>query len=164
MGNVKSVSGLPMQTELSWCSLGPVCLHTSPNHQKLNVGSQPRAQLRVQAQSLPPRDLSGLLVQSYNRKHLHSNPVGSFSFFHRFPADVILRAYKRELILKQWNILITFRDTWRSGCFSLKFWSKRGMFSIIPDFKFLYLFLSFKTFLIPKENLKSGELSLEYSA
>lgn len=101
VGNVKSVSGLPMQTELSWCSLGPVCLHTSPNHQKLNVGSQPRAQLRVQAQSLPPRDLSGLLVQSYNRKHLHSNPVGSFSFFHRFPADVILRAYKRELILKQ---------------------------------------------------------------
>lgn len=35
-----------------------------PKPSETQPGSEPRAQLRVEAQSPPPRDLSGLLVQS----------------------------------------------------------------------------------------------------
>lgn len=61
-------------------------------------GSQPRAQLMVQAQTPPPRDLSGLLTQSETFANLSSMVIHLF-FPQRIREDVVLKAPERKSIL-----------------------------------------------------------------
>lgn len=64
----------------------------------------------VQAQTPPPRDLSGLLTQSETFANLSSMVIHLF-FPQRIPEDVVLKAPERKSILQQLHVLIRFKDT-----------------------------------------------------